>query len=63
MGLDYCESCGALEQGFRDATDEECIAVGVDPETGGDENQVCECCGEVGSRVDVPEHDDYDMER
>jgi hypothetical protein len=64
MSLSRCTECESIEGGFREPTDAECLAEGIDPnDSNHTECLVCKQCGSVGSYSGIPEHDDYDMER
>lgn len=66
MALDHCTSCRATEQGFKEVTIEEFVKAGFPADCFEPEdilNQACSQCGEIGSWLGVPEHDDGDMER
>lgn len=64
MSLSVCSSCRTIEGSWREPTEAEMQAEGIDPDDSNHvECLVCKECDTLGSYQGVPEHDDYDMER
>lgn len=62
MGLSLCTECETLEGKWREMTKEEMLAERLTPEEAEGLSVCCEC-GSIDSRRNVPEHDDFIIER